>query len=731
MKQVDDIATIADPALVVTERTEPAMSQTFALKHEDTFMVADAYGDVYGNRDGLFHDDTRMLSSFRLGFGPRAPSLLSAAMGRDNVVFTAHMTNRPLPELGGTMAPEGVIHVERARFLWRSRLFERITCRNFGNLAVTMPLTVSFGADFRDMFEVRGSERKRRGELSAPAIRPTSVRLAYWGLDGLERTSTVAFSQAPERLGPNRADYTVKLPSGGVFSLFIEVGPDTDVAHDEGPNARRYRRARAHARLAMRAHRLNGAWLHSKTPLFTQWLDQSRADLALLTSDLATGPYPYAGIPWFSTPFGRDGIVTAMETLWLDPGIARGVLRFLASRQATETSSFRDSAPGKIMHETRKGEMCALKELPFGLYYGGVDSTPMFVVLAGAYVARTGDSELIDELWPALERAIGWVEGVMDASPNKLVDYARGEKSGLANQGWKDSEDSVFHADGSLPTGPIALVEVQGYAYRALLTMSELATQRGDDGRAAQWAEKARALAEIVETRFWMEDKGFYGIALDGAGKLCAVEASNAGHLLFSGLPREDRAARVVDRLGDNCFRSGWGIRTLAQSQTRFNPMSYHNGSIWPHDTALCALGMRRYGDLNGPIEILEEMFDAAFSFGMRLPELFCGFPRRPGLPPIGYPVACLPQAWSAGSALLLVQACLGITIDGWAHRVTIDRPRLPTGVQSLTVRRLDFGPYRIDMIFERNEEGIATRVEGSAEAVARVHGDWIRRVTR
>ncbi|MEJ0003879.1 MAG: glycogen debranching N-terminal domain-containing protein [Pararobbsia sp.] len=320
MKQVDDLATIADPALAATERTEPAMSQTFALKHEDTFMVADAYGDIYGNRDGLFRDDTRVLSAFRLTFGPRAPSLLSAAMSRDNVVFTAHMTNHPLPELGGTTAPEGVIHVERARFLWRGRLFERITCRNFGNFAVTMPLTVSFGADFRDMFEVRGSQRKQRGELSAPAIRPTSVRLAYWGLDGLERTSTVTFSQPPERLGPTRADYTVRLASNGVFSLFVEVGADAELQHDEAPEARRYRRARAHARLAMRAHRLNGAALHSTTPLFTQWLDQSRADLALLTSDLATGPYPYAGIPWFSTPFGRDGIVTAMENTLARPG---------------------------------------------------------------------------------------------------------------------------------------------------------------------------------------------------------------------------------------------------------------------------------------------------------------------------------------------------------------------------------------------------------------------------
>ena len=728
MKQVDDLATIDDPAIAVTERTEPAMSQTFALKHEDTFMVADAYGDIYGAKDGLFRDDTRVLSHFRLTFGPRAPSLLSASMGRDNVVFTAHMTNHPLPELGGNVAPEGVIHVERSRFLWRMRLYERIVCQNFGNAAVTMPLTVTFAADFCDMFEVRGSKRERRGELSAPAVRASDVRLAYWGLDGLERISTVSFSVTPEKLGPDRADYLVSLPSGGVFTLFIEVGPDSENA--EAPDARRYRRARAQARLAMRAHRLQGAALHSATPLFTQWLDQSRADLALLTSDLATGPYPYAGIPWFSTPFGRDGIVTALETLWLDPGIARGVLRFLASRQATTTSSFQDSAPGKIMHETRKGEMCALKELPFALYYGGVDSTPMFVVLAGAYAARTGDTALIDELWPALEHAMGWIEGVIDKSPNKVLDYARGEKSGLANQGWKDSEDSVFHADGTFPQGPIALVEVQGYAYRAFLTMSDLAARRGDEWRADTWAARARALAEVVESRFWMEDKGFYGIALDGHGKLCAVEASNAGHLLFAGLPSRERAERVVERLGENSFRSGWGIRTLAHDQPRFNPMSYHNGSVWPHDTALCALGMRRYGDLNGPLEILDEMFDAAFTFGMRLPELFCGFPRRPGLPPIGYPVACLPQAWSAGSALLMLQSCLGITIDGWTQSVTIDHPKLPAGVQNLTVRRLAFGPYKVDLTFERYEDGIATRAEGTAEAVSRVHGDWIRRIS-
>ena len=449
-----------------------------------------------------------------------------------------------------------------------------------------------------------------------------------------------------------------------------------------------------------------------RSPMFNAWLDQSRADIALLTTDLPTGPYPYAGTPWFSTPFGRDGILSAWQMLWLDPSLARGVLTYLAMRQATETSAYRDSQPGKIMHETRGGEMSALHEVPFGLYYGGVDTTCLFVALAGAYAKRTGDLELIRTLWPNLIAATEWMRDYGDSNGDGLIDYARAAETGLSNQGWKDSEDSIFHRDGRFPKGPIALLEVQGYAYAAWLAMADLGARLGD-ARAQAWEERAHEIRFLVEDKFWMEDEGFYAIALDGDGEQCRSIGSNAGHLLFTGLPSAERAARVTKRMLSAEFRSGWGLRTLAKGQARFNPMSYHNGSVWPHDTSLAVAGMARYGERDAVALILGEIYTAASHFQMRLPELFCGFEREPGEGPIAYPVACLPQAWAAGSAFLMLQASLGVDVDALEGVVTVANPTLPTGVERMTVSDLKVASSRVDLIFERIGEGTVLMPRG------------------
>jgi glycogen debranching enzyme len=389
--------------------------------------------------------------------------------------------------------------------------------------------------------------------------------------------------------------------------------------------------------------------------------------------------------------------------LWLDPGLARGVLAYLAGRQATEVSAFRDSAPGKIMHETRRGEMADLKEIPFGLYYGGVDTTPLFVALAGAYARRTGDLAFIKGLWPALTAAAGWMADHGDSNRDGLIDYARGEDSGLANQGWKDSEDSIFHRDGRFPKGPIALVEVQGYAFAAYRAMAELGERLGDP-RARLWADRAEAVREAVERRFWMEEEGFYGVAIDGDGVLCRSLTSNAGHLLFVGLPSAERAERVAQRLLSGAFLTGWGLRTLSSASPRYNPMSYHNGTVWPHDTAICAAGMSRYGHRGSAAVVLEHLFRAASHFDMRLPELFCGFTRAPGEPPIAYPVACMPQAWAAGSVFMVLQACLGLEIDGERGEITLTRPHLPQGVDRVALWGLQVGDARVDIKLGRTD---------------------------
>jgi len=594
---------------------QDGLETLMALKDGDAFLVADHWGDVKSGADGLFERDTRLLSRFVLTVGRARPSRLSSGVTKDNVFFTCHSTNRPLPPMGGRSAPAGVLHLERRRFLWDRRLFERVRMVNHGVEDILLPLTFEFDADFADIFQVRGTVRAQHGEIHPPVIDGRRVTFSYTGLDGVARTSCLAFSEPPARLSANRAEFMFSLPRGRSLDLFVECGLDAY----EQPDEARWRWHAILARLAMRRRLRRGAIVEGgRNQGFNDWLRQSRADIALLVTDLPTGPYPYAGTPWFSTPFGRDGIITAWQMLWIDPGLAKGVLTYLASRQATETNAFMDSAPGKIMHETRGGEMSVLGEVPFGLYYGGVDTTCLFIALAGAYAKRTNDYGTIRALWPHLIAAAGWMSDYGDSNGDGLIDYARAADTGLSNQGWKDSEDSIFHADGRFPKGPVALLEVQGYAFAAWKALAEMGAALGD------------------------------GRALD------------------------------------------------------FNPMSYHNGSVWPHDTALAAAGMARYGERRAVAMLLGEIYGSAAHFQMRLPELFCGFVRETGEPPIAYPVACLPQAWAAGSVFLMMQSVLGLSIDAAEGLVEVNNPALPAGLDRLSITRLKVGDGVIDLHFQR-----------------------------
>ena len=670
----------------------------FTLKDSNTFLLADALGDIQGADDGLFTNDTRMLSRFNLFVAGRSPSLLGAAIDRDNTLFTAHLTNRPLSAPGELAIPKGVIHIERNRLLWRGRWHEQITLTNFGDRDAEVALLFTYAADFADIFEVQGTVRKERGEMLPAWTANQTVKLSYRGLDKVVRTTYLEFSHAPVAISATQAEFKLNLRRGECTELSIEVG-----TQDEGaPSRERFNTAARELSADMQERLDQGASVSTSGRLFDQWVERSRADLALLTTSLPTGPYPYAGIPWFATQFGRDAIITALQTLWLNPLLAAGVLKFLASTQATEDSAFRDSQPGKIMHETRRGEMAALQEVPFGRYYGGVDTTPLFVMLAGAYENRTGDRTLIDSIWDSLLAAIGWIERRIAASPTGFLNYARGEDTGLVNQAWKDSHDSIFHEDGRFPKGPVAVVEVQGYAYAAFKCMSELATRRGNQAQGTEWLRKADSLRAAIEERFWIPQMHYYAIAVDGDGSPCRVYASNPGHLLYCGVPTEERAALVAAQLMSPRLSSGWGIRTLAEKEPRYNPMSYHNGSIWPHDTSICAAGISRYGGRANVVQILSDIFETANQFGMRLPELLCGFPRVAGQGPAPYPVACLPQAWSSAAVFLLLQACLGVQVDGERREVHVTRPLLPIGVERLAIHDLPIDGTAIDLEFQR-----------------------------
>ena len=470
--------------------------------------------------------------------------------------------------------------------------------------------------------------------------------------------------------------------------------------------------ARSAAQASLDAHKESACWIEASNGQFNAWVKRGASDLHMLTTMLATGPYPYAGVPWFNTPFGRDGLITALECLWIEPGLARGVLAYLASTQATEVIPEQDAEPGKILHETRNGEMAALKEMPFARYYGSVDATPLFVHLAHAYYERTGDREFIECIWPNVQAALSWMCRYGDRDGDGFLEYSCQSRDGLVHQGWKDSDDAIFHADGSLARGPIAVCEVQGYAYAAWRAGAAMASIFGRLEQSTDFEKRAETLQSRFDSAFWCDELGTYAVALDGDKRPCRVRTSNAGQCLYSGIVPAGRAGRLSQTLlGPESF-SGWGIRTVASNEPRYNPMGYHNGGVWPHDNALIASGLARYGMAEEASRIFTGLFDTAMYLDLhRVPELFCGFSRDPGEGPILYPVACAPQAWSAASVFLLFQASLGLTIDGIASKISFVRPWLPPFLNEARILNLKIAEAKVDLAVVRHEHDVSVKV--------------------
>jgi glycogen debranching enzyme len=688
--------------------------RTRTLKHGDTFAVFDHRGDIggeAGNSEGLYHRDTRMLSQLELLLDEARPLLLSSNTQDDNAVFSADLSNPDLLADGNALAlRREQIHLHRLKFLWNGACFERLLVRNFSDQPLQIRLSLRFAADFADLFEVRGEHRSRRGEASAARTSDRSVALRYLGLDNNERVTRLSFEPAPKTLTTARASFEVQLKPHEARRIFVRIGvPDHEV--DEWGGRQFYRQMRA-ARRALRNSSGRAASIEGSNSLFNEIARRAVSDLYMLITDTPQGPYPYAGTPWFSTPFGRDGIITALMTLWLDPNIAKGVLGFLAATQATAVEPERDAEPGKILHEMRHGEMAALGEVPFGRYYGSVDATPLFVYLLGEYFVRTGDLETVRKLWPNAEAALAWIDHYGDHDGDGFVEYYRKTKQGLANQGWKDSQDAIFHRNGAYAEGPIALCEVQAYVFGAKRHAADLAAALGHAPRAQELCEQAEALRLKFEEKFWCEELSVYAIALDGAKRPCCVVSSNAGQVLLTGIANADRARRVMQTLLSPACFSGWGIRTIGLSEQRYNPMSYHNGSVWPHDNALIALGFARYGHKHAAAQVFTALFDAATYMDLRrLPELFCGFSRRLRNAPTQYPVACSPQAWASATMLSLVQASLGLELRESSGEIAFYRPMLPAFLDTLHLRNLRLSKGSADVLLRRYGDEVAVTV--------------------
>jgi glycogen debranching enzyme len=689
-----------------------AAERPLVLKQGETFALFDRQGDVTRlglGEQGVYVDDTRYLSRLELRLGDARPMFLSSTVRDGNDLLLADHTNPDIVLDDGVVLQRGTLHIHRSKFLWRTACYERIRVSNHGLDPVRLALALSFDSDYVDIFEVRGTRRERRGTMLEPRLSRSSVVLGYRGLDAVVRQTRIDFDPPPRELSASRARFDVRLDPQATVALDVTVvcGPGVEI-----PPPHAFDGARAESEARRDDLRQGRCRVVTSSPGFNAWLERSEADLRMMITDTAHGPYPYAGVPWFSTVFGRDGIITALELLWSDPQVARGVLANLAALQAEEVNPERDSEPGKILHELRRGEMAALGEVPFGRYYGSVDATPLFVMLAAAYHERTDDLDTARRLLPHVERALAWMDRYGDVDSDGFIEYARRSAHGLVQQGWKDSADSVFHADGRLAEAPIALCEVQAYAYAARLGAARLAQALGHPERCTQLEAQARQLQAKFEQRFWSDEIGTYALALDGDKRPCLVRSSNAGHALFAGIASPEHARRAAVTLLDDLSFTGWGVRTLSAAERRYNPMSYHNGSIWPHDNALVAAGLARYGMCREAARILTALHDAATQLEFhRMPELFCGFKRRPGDGPTLYPVACAPQAWSAGAVFLLLQACLGLRIDAGARRLELRDPTLPEFLEMVTLENLAVGEGSVDLVLRRHGDDVAVHV--------------------
>lgn len=717
----DGVTVVKDPYYILAS-SPLGDERGQVLKHGDTFAIFDHYGDIKPvglGEEGLYHEGTRFLSCLGLRLLEERPLMLSSTVRDDNALLTVNLTNPDIYERERVIIRRGVLHILRSKFLWQGTCYERIIVQNYGMEPVSIPFALYFEADFADIFEVRGTKRKQRGDLLPPERLDNGILLSYRGLDGVLRRTRVGFWPQADTVTDSGIHFTVALPPQGTAMFDLTVSCEAT----EPPPRFTFATALQQASASCDHAHLHWCDIHTSNEQFNDWVNRSRADLDMMTTQTPQGPYPYAGVPWFSTAFGRDGIITALECLWLHPDLARGVLSYLAAHQATEVSAEQDAAPGKILHETRRGEMAALKEIPFGRYYGSVDATPLFVVLAGAYYDRTADRELVEKIWPNIEAALSWIDNYGDVDGDGLFEYARQSPTGLVQQGWKDSHDSVYHADGSLAEAPIALCEVQGYVYAAWLAAARLANVLGHAESARRLTERAAALRAKFDHEFWCEELGTYALALDGRKRACRVRSSNAGQCLFTGIVPPERVPRLTKTLFEETSYSGWGIRTIATSEARYNPMSYHNGSIWPHDNALVALGLAQHRQREGALQILTGLFDASLFVDLhRMPELFCGFPRRDGEGPTLYPVACAPQAWAAGAVFLVLQAALGLEVSAYPPRVQFTHPRLPGSLKQVWIRNLKVGKAELDLRLERQHESVGIEIlrrEGAVDVVS------------
>ena len=679
------------------------LGRTLTTKSGNLVVLCGPDGDIdneINSGHGLYFHDMRHLGLATLRIqGERLSVLLSSTEHHDRSI--CELTNPDLHLDGGNLLPMQGLGVKRERAL-SDRMVEVLTIQNFSGSHVAFWLQLEYGATFEDMFVVRGHEPGRRGQVHPPAWEDGVLALRYSGADGRERTTRLSFDRPPDRQGPaGTAGYHMRLPPGGAETVSV-----TGMLADEGPGTLEQRPVPVGAGTALRPPAVE-----TDNQLFDRVLARSFDDLHMLLTTERGDTFFAAGVPWFVALFGRDCLVTALEILAFDPGVAASTLDLLARYQGDRDDEARDEQPGKILHELRSGEMANLGEVPQTPYYGTVDATLLFLVLLAEYVRWTGDLDVWHRLRGHAQRALDWIDRDGDHDGDGFIDYEVRSAMGLANQGWKDSYNAIAHPDGRLAAPPIALVEVQGDLYRAWLGMAGLYRHDGDEARAQALEARAAELRTRVATAFWMPGRNYLAVALEKGGRQVRTVTSNPGHALWSGILDQEAAGGVARTLLDPQLFSGWGIRTLALGQTCYNPIDYQVGAVWPHDNALIAAGLKRYGFMDEVLQVFTALYEAATHFeNFRLPELFAGFPRSQYPVPVRYPVACSPQAWAAGALPFLLTTCLGLEPDALAGRLAVRRPILPAWLSEVSLPDLRVGGASVSLHFQRRERGVQVR---------------------
>jgi glycogen debranching enzyme len=685
-------------------------SKTLAVKEGETFLYCDLEGNLDHGGDyglGLYHRDTRFLSEFRMTVSGRDPVLLSSSSER---AYMSHvdLTNPDLYEGDAVMVTQQTLNIRRIRAI-NGRLFERVRVKNYNGHAISLDLAFSLAADFADIFEVRGMVREEHGELEAPVVNDRVVDFAHLGRDGVRRLTRIEFASTPDRIdeeddGTVTATFRLHLGPYQTRMLGLTVDPITDGVE---PAPLEFDVAVHDLRRSYEDWERDSTQVVTDNELFDQLLERSIRDVRALSTRTTDGHLMLAaGIPWYVTLFGRDALIAAHQLLSVNPTLARDTLELLARHQGRREDPWRDEEPGKILHEIRHGELAGAGDIPHTPYFGSIDATPWFLILYGAHLRWTGDLDVAQALLPNAEAALGWIDEYGDRDGDGFVEYQTRSPGGIRNQGWKDSHDAIVHADGRMAETPIALAEVQAYVYLAKLRMADVYEALGQEQRAEFLRGQAHELRRRFNDAFWMDDEQYFAGALDRDKRQVRTVMSNPGHALYCDIADPDKARAMAKRLLAPDMFSGWGVRTMSKSAAGYNPMSYHNGSVWPHDNALIAAGLKRYGFVRSTNRVATALFDAAIHADyLRLPELFCGFTRRSPNRPVSYPVACSPQAWAAGAPFLMLQAMLGISARAERNLLTVNEPHLPSWLHTVELRNLRVGSSRITLLFRREGE--------------------------